>query len=127
MIKPASLLVSFVLLTGCASKLETPPETAEVVADALPETTEVVAEWSAPAADTGAVDDDWLKTFNDPELEALVEEALHERNPNMRFLAAQVDRANAAARAVARRPRTSCFWCRARACSFPLAPGRCRS
>ena len=86
------------LLTGCASKLETPPETAEVVADALPETTEVVAEWSAPAADTGAVDDDWLKTFNDPELEALVEEALHERNPNMRFLAAQVDRANAAAR-----------------------------
>jgi outer membrane protein TolC len=87
-----------ILLAGCASKLEAPPETVEVVADALPETTDVAVEWSAPAGDTGAVDDAWLKTFNDPELEALVEEALHERNPSLRLLAAQVDRANGAAR-----------------------------
>jgi len=60
------LFGSLILLAGCASQLEAPPETAEVVADALPETTEVAAEWSAPAGDTGVVDDDCLKTFTDP-------------------------------------------------------------
>jgi NodT family efflux transporter outer membrane factor (OMF) lipoprotein len=96
--EPFRSIVVLVLLTGCASQLETPPETAEVVTDALPETTEVAATWAVPAGDTGEVDDDWLKTFNDRELEALVDEALREHNPNLRLLAAQVDRANAAAR-----------------------------
>lgn len=92
------LFLSAALLGGCATRLEAPPETDAVVADALPETTTIAAEWSAPAGDTGEVDDDWLKTFNDPELESLVAEALDTQNPNLRLLAAQVDRANAAAR-----------------------------
>ena len=71
--------------------------TSDVVLDeALPET-EIATEWLAPIGDTGAVDDEWLKSFNDPQLEALVAEALDVQNPNLRILSAQVDRAEAAA------------------------------
>ena len=84
------------LVAACAVK--EPPQTPEVVEDALPPTTEVSAEWTAPADDTGQVDDGWLKSFDDPELEALVDEALQKHNPNMRLLSAQVDRAVATAR-----------------------------
>jgi len=84
------------VLAACAVK--EPPKTADVVEDALPPTTEVAAEWTAPAGDTGKVDDGWLKSFEDSELEALVDEALEKHNPNMRLLSAQVDRAAATAR-----------------------------
>jgi NodT family efflux transporter outer membrane factor (OMF) lipoprotein len=83
-------------LMACAVK--EPPKTGDMVEDALPPTTEVSAEWTAPAGDTGEVDDGWLATFEDPELEALVDEAISKHNPNMRLLAAQVDRAEAQAR-----------------------------
>jgi multidrug efflux system outer membrane protein len=86
------------LTTGCATKLQEAPEQEEVLQDALPETTEIRVEWAAPAGDTGAVEDGWLASFNDPQLDALVAEALDTQNPNMRILASQVDRANAAAR-----------------------------
>jgi NodT family efflux transporter outer membrane factor (OMF) lipoprotein len=86
------------MLSACATKLQEPPTQPETVKDALPETTEVPGEWSAPADDMGDVDDGWLRSFNDPELESLVDEALSYQNPNMRLLAAQVDRAVAQAR-----------------------------
>jgi NodT family efflux transporter outer membrane factor (OMF) lipoprotein len=89
-------ILAAILLTACAVK--EPPRTADVGEDALPPTTEVSAEWTAPADDTGKVDDGWLKSFEDPELEALVDEALDKHNPNMRLLSAQVDRAAATAR-----------------------------
>lgn len=84
--------------TGCATKLQEAPPQEEVLKDALPETTEIRVEWAAPAGDTGKVEDGWIASFNDPQLDALVAEALNEQNPNLRILAAQVDRANAAAR-----------------------------
>jgi multidrug efflux system outer membrane protein len=87
-----------VLITGCATKLQEAPSQEQVLGDALPETTEIRPEWAAPAEDSGQVDDDWLATFNDPQLDALVAEALDLQNPNLRVLAAQVDRAQAAAR-----------------------------
>jgi multidrug efflux system outer membrane protein len=87
-----------VLITGCATKLQEAPSQEQVLEDALPETTEIRPGWAAPAEDTGQVDDDWLATFNDPQLDALVAEALDLQNPNLRILAAQVDRAQAAAR-----------------------------
>lgn len=90
-------LALFVLIGGCASKLQEAPPQEEVLEDALPDTTEIRVEWAAPAGDTGEVDDDWLATFNDPQLDALVAEALNEQNPNLRILAAQLDRAQAAA------------------------------
>ncbi|MCP4767173.1 MAG: TolC family protein [Gammaproteobacteria bacterium] len=93
----AVFAVIAVLSTSCATKLEEAPTSDEVVAEALPDT-EIAAVWSAPAGDTGAVDDDWLTSFNDQQLEQIVDEALRLQNPNMRILAAQVDRAEAAAR-----------------------------
>ncbi len=94
----ATELTLCALLCGCATQLEEPPTQEDVIKAALPETTEIRPGWAAPANDTGQVDDDWLTTFNDSQLESLVAEALREQNPNMRLLAAQVDRARAAAR-----------------------------
>lgn len=86
-----------VLIAGCATKLQEAPPQEEVLEDALPDTTEIRVEWAAPADDTGQVDDNWLASFNDPQLDALVAEALNEQNPNLRIFAAQLDRAQAAA------------------------------
>ena len=85
------------IATSCVTQLEEAPTSDEVLAEALPDT-EIAAEWSAPTGDTGSVDDGWLKSFNDQQLEEIVDEALRIQNPNMRILASQVDRAEAAAR-----------------------------
>jgi NodT family efflux transporter outer membrane factor (OMF) lipoprotein len=92
------VFASFIFLTGCATKLEQAPEQQEILSQALPETTSIPAAWVAPPGDTGAVDDGWIKSFNDPQLEALVAEGLDVQKPNMRLLSAQVDRAEAMAR-----------------------------
>ncbi len=84
------------VIVGCATQLEQAPTSDVILDEALPDT-DIAAEWQSPAGDTGEVDDDWLRTFNDPQLEALVVEALDVQNPNLRILAAQVDRAEAAA------------------------------
>jgi len=91
-----SAFVIALLTVGCATRLEEAPTSDVVLQESLPDT-EIAAEWIAPAGDTGDVDDEWLKTFNDPQLETLVAEALELQNPNLRILSAQVDRAEAAA------------------------------
>jgi NodT family efflux transporter outer membrane factor (OMF) lipoprotein len=91
-----AVLLGAGFLAACAVKEA--PKTADVVEDALPSTTKVAEGWTAPAGDTGKVDDGWLKNFHDPQLDALVKEALDTQNPNMRLLSAQVDRATASAR-----------------------------
>lgn len=96
--RAATELALCVLVASCATRLEEAPSQEQVLEEALPETTEIRPEWAAPAADTGQVDDAWLATFNDPQLDALVAEALDLQNPNLRVLAAQVERAQAAAR-----------------------------
>ncbi len=96
--KPAGALVALcVLIVGCATKLQEAPSQEQVLEDALPDSTEIKLEWAAPADDNGQVNDDWLATFNDAQLDALVAEALNEQNPNLRLLAAQLDRAQAVA------------------------------
>jgi NodT family efflux transporter outer membrane factor (OMF) lipoprotein len=90
-----ALLAGF-LIAGCAIK--TPPSPDVIVEDALPPTTEVSAEWTEPADDNGRVDNGWIESFGEPELEALVAEAVSLHNPNMRLAAARIDRAAAAAR-----------------------------
>jgi outer membrane protein, multidrug efflux system len=82
-------------VTGCA--VQQPPETADLVAEALPETTVIPADWQAAENDTGAVDDAWVAAFDDPILVALVAEAL-QNNRNLQAAAAQVDRSAALAR-----------------------------
>jgi len=83
------------LAAGCATAPA--PTTAELGEQALPETTQIPQEWSAETDDTGFVDDGWIATFEDEELDALVAEALA-NNLNLRVAAAQVDRAAGLAR-----------------------------
>ena len=92
------LFLSVILTAGCATKPEQPPEKAQILQESLPDTTTVPVSWAAPAGDSGAVDDGWVRTFNDPQLETLVAEALDAQNPNMRLLSAQLERAQAMAR-----------------------------
>jgi NodT family efflux transporter outer membrane factor (OMF) lipoprotein len=84
---PASLLL--VLAAGCA--LKPLPEIAQTRREALPNTV-VPDAWSASGAAKGAVPAGWLATFNDPQLEALVREALA-YNPDLLVAAARVEQA----------------------------------
>lgn len=80
-----------VALSGCAVKQ--PPPIEQTVEEALPETTEIPLDYAAAAGTAkGAVVDGWLKTFGDPELEAIVAEAI-ENNLNLQAAVARVDQA----------------------------------
>jgi len=61
------------VLSGCA--LSTPPGQDQILQDALPEGTAVPPTWQAKAS-SRVVQKDWLKSLNDPALEALVAEAI---------------------------------------------------
>ena len=86
-------LASAALLTGCITK--EPPTTAEnraqagVVSKLTPESTWKAAPASAPA---GGIQDNWLATFGDPQLDALVAEAMA-NNPDLRVTATRVEQA----------------------------------
>jgi outer membrane protein, multidrug efflux system len=80
-----------VVLAGCAITAPPPPE--EIRKDAL-QGTEIRAAWSAGAAEAGTIADKWLASFNDPQLNALVDEAVA-RNPDLRAAAARVEQSAA--------------------------------
>ena len=82
------------VLGGCA--VSTPPAPEQMRKDAL-QGTEVRASWSAGAPAEGAISDNWLVSFNDPQLTALVNEALA-KNPDLRATAARVEQSAAYAR-----------------------------
>ena len=82
----AVLLITAGVLAGCA--LREPPTHAEVVLQALPPETRIPPAWKADPAG-GAVTDDWLQSFNDPVLEAIVAEALA-NNPDLQVAATRV-------------------------------------
>jgi NodT family efflux transporter outer membrane factor (OMF) lipoprotein len=75
-----------VLLSGCLAR---PPQPAEVLQQALPEGTTVPAAWST-ATSPDVVTNDWLASFGDPELDAVVTEAIA-NNPDLRQAAAKVE------------------------------------
>jgi len=76
-------------LAGCA--LKSPPERAEIAQDALPNL-KVPAAWAAEGGAAAAAGDRWLASFNDPQLDALVAEALA-YNPDLQVAAARVEQA----------------------------------
>lgn len=82
---PAGLAVA--LLAGCA--LKPPPQPDEIVAQALPPTTRLPPVWQAGAA-SAPVPGAWLKSFLDPQLDAIVAEA-QAHNIDLRFAAARVE------------------------------------
>ena len=82
----AALLVAAVMVAGCA--LKAPPTHTDVVDQALPKATRIPPAWRADPRG-GELTNDWLKSFNDATLEALVAEAIA-NNPDLRAAAAKV-------------------------------------
>jgi len=82
-----AMCVLAALLTSCA--LSKPPTTSQILTNALPTNTVVPPRWSSPA-NTNAVANDWLKSFNDVRLDALVAEAIT-NNLDLRQAAARVE------------------------------------
>jgi NodT family efflux transporter outer membrane factor (OMF) lipoprotein len=82
----ANLLVAALMVAGCA--LKAPPTHTDVVDKALPTGTRVPPAWRADPPG-GEVTNDWLRSFNDPLLEAIVVEAIA-KNPDLRVAAARV-------------------------------------
>ena len=91
-----SMLVCAVALAGCALAPQPPRD--EVAKQALPNVRSP-AQWAAPGAGAGAVADNWLATLHDPQLDALVTEAVA-YNADLRIAAARVDAAVAQLAAV---------------------------
>jgi NodT family efflux transporter outer membrane factor (OMF) lipoprotein len=78
-------------LAGCA--LKSPPPREDIAAQALPNF-QAQESWSSGTTGTGAVADHWLTTFRDPQLDALVAEALA-YNADLRVAAARIEQAAA--------------------------------
>jgi NodT family efflux transporter outer membrane factor (OMF) lipoprotein len=78
------------LLSSCAT--DPPPAPEEIRKQALPNVA-LDGPWRAdPNVSTAAVQDDWIRSFNDPQLDALVREAIV-NNPDLRVAAARVEQA----------------------------------
>jgi NodT family efflux transporter outer membrane factor (OMF) lipoprotein len=73
---------------GCAVK--SPPAPHDQLTSILPPTTVVPPEWKATGGASGAVATEWLSTFGDPQLEALVNEGL-QNNLDLYAAAARID------------------------------------
>ena len=79
------------LLTACAVKA--PPPAEEMRKEALPDVVLDRPQWAAGAGvSADPVPQDWLHTFNDPQLDALVQEAIA-HNPDLRVAGARVEQA----------------------------------
>lgn len=83
-----------VTLGGCA--LEAPPKPDEIRLQSIPNV-KVPAAWASSGGAEGLVTTDWITSFRDPQLEALVREAL-EYNTDLRIAAARVEQAAGYAR-----------------------------
>jgi outer membrane protein, multidrug efflux system len=69
-----SFAIPLLFLDGCAVKK--PPVPSQVVKNSLPTTTTIPENWTSPAESSAPVETGWLKSFNDPQMEAIVDEAL---------------------------------------------------
>jgi multidrug efflux system outer membrane protein len=76
-------------LAGCA--LKAPPDSQAISKQALPNL-QVPERFAEPAGVAGVVGNAWLASFNDPQLDALVREALA-NNPDLQVAAARVEQA----------------------------------
>ena len=85
----ATALLATVVTAGCV--LKKPPDAAAIKEQALP-TVEEPAQWTAGGAGAGPVSNNWLATFRDDQLTALVNEAIA-HNADLRVAAARVEQA----------------------------------
>jgi multidrug efflux system outer membrane protein len=77
------------LLAGCA--LQSPPQPNEIQKEALGDMA-VSNPWKAAATSSAAVQDNWLATFEDSQLDALAAEGVA-KNPDLRVAATRVEQA----------------------------------
>jgi multidrug efflux system outer membrane protein len=70
----SSFAIPLMFVSACAVKK--PPSTSQAIKDSLPATTTVPQSWTSPDTSSAPVETGWLKTFNDPQMEAIVAEAL---------------------------------------------------
>src|SRR5688572_17045367 len=82
------------IAAGCA--LQPLPDSADVRREAMPNLA-ASGQWTAKGVTGGTVGAGWLAGFKDPQLEALVREALA-YNPDLRVAAARVEQAAGYAR-----------------------------
>jgi NodT family efflux transporter outer membrane factor (OMF) lipoprotein len=85
----AAALILAAVLAGCA--LKSPPSREDATRQALPNL-KPPEKWVEPAAEGAVRADAWLAAFGDPQLEALVREALA-NNPDLRIAASRVEQA----------------------------------
>jgi len=74
------------VLGGCLAR---PPDHSEVLGKSLPNGTSIPAGWSSRGGGNAAVSDNWLESFRDPGLDAVVEEAI-KNNLDLQQAAAKV-------------------------------------
>ena len=88
------VLLGAACLTLASCALKHPP----FGADIMPESAraQIPGSWAGPHR-SGAVVPNWIRTFHDPELTALVADAV-ERNPDLKAAAARVEASRAAVR-----------------------------
>lgn len=89
MSKIAYATLAVAIASGCA--LKAPQERDELRKQALPNLT-VPAQWAERGGATRAVANGWLAAFNDPNLDALVREAIA-NNPDLHVAAARIEQA----------------------------------
>ncbi len=87
--------VACLAVAGCA--LKQPPAGANIMPESA--RAKILGSWAGPHRG-GAVVPNWIRTFDDPELTALVADAV-ERNPDLRAAAARVEASRAAVRIAA--------------------------
>ena len=90
-VRRALALLCSLALSACALAPQPPRD--DVVKQGMPNV-RPPGEWSAPGAAAGSVADNWLATFREPQLDALVTEAVA-YNADLRVAAARVDAAAA--------------------------------
>src|SRR5512133_2956866 len=86
---------SSLVLAGCA--LKNPPAGADIMPESA--RAKIAGSWAGPHR-SGAVVPNWIRTFGDPELTALVADAVA-RNPDLKAAAARVEASRAAVRIAA--------------------------
>jgi NodT family efflux transporter outer membrane factor (OMF) lipoprotein len=82
------LCAALVAAPACAVKQ--PPPAAESLMTVLPSTTAVPAAWTSQGGAGGAVATEWLQTFRDSQLEAIVDEGLR-NNLELKAAASRID------------------------------------
>src|SRR5216110_2037754 len=88
-------IASSLALAGCA--LKNPPAGADIMPESA--RAKIPGRWAGPHR-SGTVVPNWIRSFGDPELTALVADAV-ERNPDLRAAAARVEASRAAVRIAA--------------------------